>query len=88
MFDFLIAGIHAPIFLLVLTGFTVGIVGGFIGVGGGYIGAFFQRGLVNALGSAGGVIVATASIRSSGCRTALGGFRTAFHCGGNPFTRK
>jgi uncharacterized membrane protein YfcA len=37
MFDFLIAGIHAPIFLLVLTGFTVGIVGGFIGVGGGYM---------------------------------------------------
>lgn len=37
MFDFAIAGIHAPIFLLVLTGFTVGIVGGFIGVGGGYM---------------------------------------------------
>lgn len=37
MFDFLIAGIQAPIFLLVLTGFTVGIVGGFIGVGGGYM---------------------------------------------------
>lgn len=37
MFDFVIAGIHAPIFLLVLTGFTVGIVGGFIGVGGGYM---------------------------------------------------
>jgi uncharacterized membrane protein YfcA len=37
MFEFLIAGIQAPIFLLVLTGFTVGIVGGFIGVGGGYM---------------------------------------------------
>ena len=37
MFDFVIAGVHAPIFLLVLTGFTVGIVGGFIGVGGGYM---------------------------------------------------
>lgn len=37
MFEFLIAGISAPIFLLVLTGFTVGIVGGFIGVGGGYM---------------------------------------------------
>jgi uncharacterized membrane protein YfcA len=37
MFDFVIAGIHAPIFLLVLTGVTVGIVGGFIGVGGGYM---------------------------------------------------
>jgi uncharacterized membrane protein YfcA len=37
MFDFLIAGVHAPAFLLVLTGFTVGIVGGFIGVGGGYM---------------------------------------------------
>jgi len=37
MFEFVIAGIHAPIFLLVLTGFTVGIVGGFIGVGGGYM---------------------------------------------------
>ncbi len=37
MFDFVIAGIEAPIFLLVLTGFTVGIVGGFIGVGGGYM---------------------------------------------------
>lgn len=37
MFDFVIAGIQAPIFLLVLTGFTVGIVGGFIGVGGGYM---------------------------------------------------
>ncbi len=37
MFDFAIAGIQAPIFLLVITGFTVGIVGGFIGVGGGYM---------------------------------------------------
>lgn len=37
MFDFLIAGTQAPLFLLVLTGFTVGIVGGFIGVGGGYM---------------------------------------------------
>jgi hypothetical protein len=37
MFDFLIAGIQAPVFLLVLTGMTVGMVGGFIGVGGGYI---------------------------------------------------
>jgi uncharacterized protein len=37
MFDFLIAGIQAPLFLLILTGFTVGIVGGFIGVGGGYM---------------------------------------------------
>lgn len=37
MFTFPIAGIEAPIFLLVLTGFTVGIVGGFIGVGGGYM---------------------------------------------------
>lgn len=37
MFDFAIAGIQAPIFLLMLTGFTVGIVGGFIGVGGGYM---------------------------------------------------
>jgi uncharacterized membrane protein YfcA len=37
MFDFAIAGMQAPIFLLVLTGFTVGIVGGFIGVGGGYM---------------------------------------------------
>lgn len=37
MFDFLIAGIQAPAFLLVFTGFTVGIVGGFIGVGGGYM---------------------------------------------------
>jgi uncharacterized protein len=37
MFEFAIAGIQAPIFLLMLTGFTVGIVGGFIGVGGGYM---------------------------------------------------
>ncbi len=37
MFDFAIAGIQAPIFLLVFVGFTVGIVGGFIGVGGGYM---------------------------------------------------
>lgn len=37
MFEFAIAGIQAPIFLLVLTGLTVGIVGGFIGVGGGYM---------------------------------------------------
>jgi len=37
MFDFVIAGIEAPIFLLILTGFTVGVVGGFIGVGGGYM---------------------------------------------------
>ncbi|MBI5525656.1 MAG: sulfite exporter TauE/SafE family protein [Deltaproteobacteria bacterium] len=37
MFDFVIAGIQAPIFLLVFVGFTVGIVGGFIGVGGGYM---------------------------------------------------
>ena len=37
MFDFPVAGIDAPIFLLVLVGFTVGIVGGFIGVGGGYM---------------------------------------------------
>jgi len=37
MFDFAIAGIQAPIFLLMLTGFTVGVVGGFIGVGGGYM---------------------------------------------------
>ena len=37
MFDFVIAGIQAPIFLLVLTGMTVGMVGGFIGVGGGYM---------------------------------------------------
>lgn len=37
MFEFAIAGMQAPIFLLVLTGLTVGIVGGFIGVGGGYM---------------------------------------------------
>ena len=37
MFDFAVAGHVIPIFLLVLTGFTVGIVGGFIGVGGGYM---------------------------------------------------
>lgn len=37
MFEFAIAGIQAPVFLLMLTGFTVGIVGGFIGVGGGYM---------------------------------------------------
>jgi uncharacterized protein len=37
MFDFAISGIHAPILLLVITGFTVGCVGGFIGVGGGYM---------------------------------------------------
>jgi len=37
MFDFMIAGVQAPIFLLVFVGFTVGIVGGFIGVGGGYM---------------------------------------------------
>jgi hypothetical protein len=37
MFEFLIAGVHAPIFLLSLVGLTVGMVGGFIGVGGGYM---------------------------------------------------
>lgn len=37
MFDFAIAGVEAPVFLLVLVGLTVGIVGGFIGVGGGYM---------------------------------------------------
>jgi uncharacterized membrane protein YfcA len=37
MFHFPVAGIEAPIFLLVLVGFTVGTVGGFIGVGGGYM---------------------------------------------------
>jgi hypothetical protein len=37
MFSFPVAGIVAPIPLLVLVGFTVGIVGGFIGVGGGYM---------------------------------------------------
>jgi len=33
MFEFAIAGIQAPVFLLMITGFTVGIVGGFIGFG-------------------------------------------------------
>lgn len=37
MFEFVIAGCSSPIFLLVLTGMTVGMVGGFIGVGGGYM---------------------------------------------------
>ena len=37
MFEFAIAGVTAPIFLLVLVGLTVGMVGGFIGVGGGYM---------------------------------------------------
>jgi uncharacterized membrane protein YfcA len=37
MFEFAIAGITAPYFLLVLVGLTVGMVGGFIGVGGGYM---------------------------------------------------
>jgi len=37
MFEFLIAGITVPVFLLVLVGLTVGMVGGFIGVGGGYM---------------------------------------------------
>lgn len=37
MFDFLIAGVQAPVFLLILVGLTVGMVGGFIGVGGGYM---------------------------------------------------
>ena len=37
MFDFTVAGHTVPIFLLCLTGFTVGVVGGFIGVGGGYM---------------------------------------------------
>lgn len=37
MFEFAIAGIQAPVFLLLITGFTVGVVGGFIGVGGGYM---------------------------------------------------
>jgi uncharacterized membrane protein YfcA len=37
MFEFAISGIQAPIFLLMITGFTVGVVGGFIGVGGGYM---------------------------------------------------
>ncbi len=37
MFEFVVSGIVAPIFLLVFVGFTVGTVGGFIGVGGGYM---------------------------------------------------
>jgi uncharacterized membrane protein YfcA len=37
VFDFVVAGIQAPILLLVFVGFTVGTVGGFIGVGGGYM---------------------------------------------------
>jgi uncharacterized membrane protein YfcA len=37
MFEFAIAGINVPIFLLGLVGLTVGMVGGFIGVGGGYM---------------------------------------------------
>ena len=37
MFEFPVAGCDAPVFLLILVGFTVGIVGGFIGVGGGYM---------------------------------------------------
>jgi len=37
LFDFLIAGVQVPAVLLVFTGFTVGIVGGFVGVGGGYM---------------------------------------------------
>ena len=37
MFNFLIAGVDVPWGLLVFTGFTVGVVGGFIGVGGGYM---------------------------------------------------
>ena len=37
MFNFLIAGVELPWALLVFTGFTVGVVGGFIGVGGGYM---------------------------------------------------
>src|SRR5512143_4214131 len=37
MFDFTVAGHVVPVFLLVLVGFTVGVVGGFIGVGGGYM---------------------------------------------------
>src|SRR5512136_2775366 len=37
MFDFTVAGHTVPIFLLCLTGITVGVVGGFIGVGGGYM---------------------------------------------------
>ncbi len=37
MFDFIMAGVQVPALLLVFTGFTVGIVGGFVGVGGGYM---------------------------------------------------
>lgn len=37
MFEFAIAGVACPVFLLVLVGLTVGMVGGFIGVGGGYM---------------------------------------------------
>ncbi|MDA8218790.1 MAG: sulfite exporter TauE/SafE family protein [Dehalococcoidales bacterium] len=37
MFDFPVAGIEIPWLLLVFTGFTVGVVGGFVGVGGGYM---------------------------------------------------
>jgi uncharacterized membrane protein YfcA len=37
MFDFPVAGLEAPLFLLIFVGFTVGTVGGFIGVGGGYM---------------------------------------------------
>jgi hypothetical protein len=37
MFEFIIAGVESPWLLLVLTGATVGMDGGFIGVGGGYM---------------------------------------------------
>jgi uncharacterized membrane protein YfcA len=37
VFEFLIAGTTVPVFVLVLVGLTVGMVGGFIGVGGGYM---------------------------------------------------
>ena len=37
MFGFAVAGVEVPWALLVFTGFTVGVVGGFIGVGGGYM---------------------------------------------------